>query len=449
MKRAKKFRALVCGLSALGLLWWANCGGGNGGSTPPPPQNNPVPSISTVSPASAAAGGPSFTLTVNGSGFISTSSVEWNGSSRSTSFVSSTQLTAAITANDIATQGTASITVVNPSPGGGTSNAVSFTIGNPVPVLSSLSPASATVRQASFPLTATGTNFVSSSVIRWNNTALATTFNSSTQLTATVPAANVASVGTAQISVFTPTPGGGTSNTISFLITNPTPVKILTTVLPPTGGNKSYYFMLSSSGGASPYTWSLASGSLPSGLTVDAGSGLISGTVSPSAAGSSYPFTVRIQDSLSPPQSFSQSLRIDVMVNLPRNDNPPPCGSGSDVATAISNGRLRASISPFGDVDVYSFHGTANSQVVIETFAQRLNLFNDGARDSYMDSVLELLDSNCNQIAVNDDINPGVIQDSLLQGTLPSTGTYYIRVRDLRGDGRPDLIYELSLSGAD
>lgn len=119
------------------------------------------------------------------------------------------------------------------------------------------------------------------------------------------------------------------------------------------------------------------------------------------------------------------------------------------MATAISNGRLRASISPFGDVDVYSFQGKAGSQISIETFAQRLILFNDGVRDSWMDSVLELLDSNCGQLAVNDDINPGVIQDSLLQGTLPSTGTYYIRVWDLRGDGRPDLIYELSLSGAD
>ena len=33
--------------------------------------------------------------------------------------------------------------------------------------------------------------------------------------------------------------------------------------------------------------------------------------------------------------------------------------------------------------------------------------------------------------------------------SLPYTGTYFIRVRDFRGDGRPDLIYELSLSGAD
>ncbi len=298
-------------------------------------------------------------------------------------------------------------------------------------------------------MTATGTDFVSSSVIRWNNTALTTTFNSSTQLTATVPAANVASVGTAQISVFTPTPGGGTSSAIGFSITNPTAVGIQTTGLPPTAGNKNYYFVLAANGGASPYTWSLVSGSLPSGLTLDPSSGLISGTVSPSAVGSNSQFTVKVEDSLSPPQSATQSLSLGVLANLPRNDNPPPCGTGSDVATPISNGRLRASISPFGDVDVYSFHGTADSQVTVETFAQRLDLFGNSARASYLDSVLEVLDGSCNQLSVNDDINPGVVQDSRVQGTLPSTGTYYIRVRDLRGDGRPDLIYELSLSGAD
>jgi hypothetical protein len=92
------------------------------------PDNNPIPSISTLSPASAVAGGPAFTLTVNGSGFVSGSVVRWNGSDRTTTFVSSTQLTAAIPASDIAVAGTAQVTVFNPAPGGGTSNAQTFTI---------------------------------------------------------------------------------------------------------------------------------------------------------------------------------------------------------------------------------------------------------------------------------------------------------------------------------
>src|SRR5207247_2526035 len=73
-------------------------------------------------------GGAQFTLTVNGTNFVSTSTVKWNGNTLGTTFVSSTQLTATVTAALIATAGTASVTVVNPSPGGGTSNAQTFTI---------------------------------------------------------------------------------------------------------------------------------------------------------------------------------------------------------------------------------------------------------------------------------------------------------------------------------
>src|SRR5438067_1629785 len=64
------------------------------------------------------------------------------GAPLATSFVSSTQLTATVPASLVATAGTASITVVNPSPGGGTSNAQTFTI-SAAPVITS-------------PLTATG-----------------------------------------------------------------------------------------------------------------------------------------------------------------------------------------------------------------------------------------------------------------------------------------------------
>jgi hypothetical protein len=389
---------------------------------------------------------------VTGTSFVSSSVVEWNGGARTTSFVSSTQLSAAITASDIAAVGTYSITVFNPSPGGGTSSAVSFTVGNPVPVLTSISPTSAVAGQVAFSLTVTGTNFVSTSVVQFNGTALSTTFNSSTQLTASVPASDVTSVGTAQVTVFNSTPGGGTSNAISLSIIATSAVKLLTTVLPATGGNKDYYFILAATGGALPYTWSIPTGSLPSGLTLDSTSGLVSGTVASSAAGANFQFTVQLQDSLTTPQTATQVFTIGVLASLPRNDNPLPCGSGSDVATAISNGTLRASISPFGDVDVYSFHGTAGNTVTIETFADRLNLFNDGVTDSYLDSFLELLDSSCTQIAADDDIFVNGVRttrDSLIQFTLPTPDTYYIRVRDLRGDGRPDLIYELSLSGAD
>lgn len=89
---------------------------------------NPSPFLTSLSPVSATAGGPTFTLTVNGTNFIAGSTVHWNGTPRTTTFVSSTQLLADITALDITTVGVASVTVVNPAPGGGTSNALDFEI---------------------------------------------------------------------------------------------------------------------------------------------------------------------------------------------------------------------------------------------------------------------------------------------------------------------------------
>jgi len=68
---------------------------------------------------------------VTGTNFISSSVVRWNGGDRSTTFGSSTQLQAQITAADIGTAGTASVTVFNPAPGGGTSNAGTFTVSGP------------------------------------------------------------------------------------------------------------------------------------------------------------------------------------------------------------------------------------------------------------------------------------------------------------------------------
>jgi hypothetical protein len=90
---------------------------------------NPVPFLDQpLVPDAAEPGGAGFTLEVNGAGFVATSTVNWNGSPRATTFVSSSQLTATILASDIATASTASVAVVNPSPGGGASNPLYFSI---------------------------------------------------------------------------------------------------------------------------------------------------------------------------------------------------------------------------------------------------------------------------------------------------------------------------------
>jgi hypothetical protein len=97
-------------------------------------QTNPVPLIYLpLVPTSVAPGSGSLTLTVNGTGFVSGAVVKWNGSSASTTFVNSSQVTAVISASNLAKAGTATITVANPAPGGGMSNFESFAISSPNP----------------------------------------------------------------------------------------------------------------------------------------------------------------------------------------------------------------------------------------------------------------------------------------------------------------------------
>lgn len=100
-----------------------------------PAQTNPVPYIYPLYAAATPPGGAAFSLTVTGTGFVSGAVVNWNGSPRPTTFVSRSQVSAAIAAADIATARTAIITVTNPPPGGGTSNRQYFQVTFPYDAL--------------------------------------------------------------------------------------------------------------------------------------------------------------------------------------------------------------------------------------------------------------------------------------------------------------------------
>jgi hypothetical protein len=200
-------------------------------------QPNPAPVLTSLNPASVPAGNAAFTLTVNGANFVPGAVVQWNGSDRTTAFVSSTQLTAQITAQDVANQGTASIVAVNPAPGGGPSNALIFNITppNPAPSLTSLTPNTAAIGSPAFTLTVQGAGFVPGSVVRWNGADRQTTFFSATQLFAQIPASDLTTAGTANVTVFNPAPGGGTSNSLTFaVVVQPNPVPTIATLSPGT-----------------------------------------------------------------------------------------------------------------------------------------------------------------------------------------------------------------------
>jgi hypothetical protein len=181
-------------------------------------ETNPVPALVSSSSISATAGSPALTLILTGSNFVSGTVVRWNGAALITTIVSGAQLSATVPASDIAATGTASITVFNPLPGGGVSNALAFTINDPVPALTSASQTSAVVGSGSFTLTLTGSNFVNGTIVKWNGVALVTTFVSSTQLTATIPVSDMEVAGIASITIFNPTPGGGASTALTFSI---------------------------------------------------------------------------------------------------------------------------------------------------------------------------------------------------------------------------------------
>ena len=198
-------------LSLLSVFLYG-CGGFNGVL---------APTLSSITPATVSAGGAAFTLNATGANFGSGAKILWNGVSLPTTVNSSTQLSAQVTAAQIASAGTVNIRVMKAD--STTSGTLALTItGGSVSslTLSSISPAQIQAGSPDFTLTATGSGFVSGAAITLNGTAITTTFDSATQLHATVPAADVASAGT--ITVGVTNPDKSASNTLPFTINSVT-----------------------------------------------------------------------------------------------------------------------------------------------------------------------------------------------------------------------------------
>lgn len=328
---------------------------------------------------------------------------------------------------------------INCGGGGGSSSSGSK---NPSPSLYAITPTTAPAGSKGLTITVTGTNFVAGSSVRWNGSARTTTYVASTILAAAITPADLASAGTASITVFNPAPGGGTSAARTFTIAPVSALSIQTGRLPDATHGKTYAYTLRADGGLPPYSWTLASGALPAGLSLSA-NGTLAGTPPVVSGDTPVEFAVQVSDGAYIANTATQPLSILVRSGaLGRND---ACAT----ATAITNGITRASISPYGDIDVYAFQGTAGTRITAQIYAQRLAVSEDSP-EIHLDSFLELLNSNCARLSYNDDVYPVLVRDSQIPDyALPYTGTYYLRVSDLRGDGRPDFIYELHLTGAD
>ena len=227
--------------------------------------NNPAPTLSSINPTNANAGSSNLSVALVGTGFVSTSVANWNGTPLTTTYGSSTTLNATIPAADMTTVGTFWVTVTNPTPGGGTSNPVVFTVNNPAPTLTSITPPSAPVGSSDLDVALVGAGFVPDSVANWDGTTLDTTYVDSSDLTATIEAGDMTTAGTFPVTVTSPTPGGGTSNSVTFTVTTPlTGIGAITGTaqvgqtliagaLSPSGATASYQWQYSSSSGG-PYT---------------------------------------------------------------------------------------------------------------------------------------------------------------------------------------------------
>ncbi len=173
--------------------------------------DNQAPTTTSISPTSTTAFLPAFTLIVNGTNFSPTSQVLWNGSSLAITSQTPTQLQATVPATGCVVGGMDTVSVFNPTPGGGSSNPQTFTCNNAVPIATSLSPTIGALGGPAFTLTVNGSKFVPASTVNWNGSPLTTTYVSATELQASVPSTSLATAGSAQVTVTNPMPGGGTS----------------------------------------------------------------------------------------------------------------------------------------------------------------------------------------------------------------------------------------------
>ena len=209
-------------------------------------------SITSLSPSNMPAGSAQFTLIVNGGPYVAKTVVQWNGATIPTTVQTDSAgnvlgISATVSASLIAKPGTVFVNTLSPHSGAGTnglSNPLPFIItppGNPVPAASSMSPTCAVAGGAAFTLTIMGSSFLPASdpsggsQVQWTSATSGTQTalpivgaTSTTQIQATVSGALIASVGTANVTVFNPpapqggagSGGGGSSAAIPFTVQN-------------------------------------------------------------------------------------------------------------------------------------------------------------------------------------------------------------------------------------
>jgi hypothetical protein len=179
---------------------------------------HPTPALASLSHVRKLVGETGFELTLVGEGFSRSSIVRFGGSARRVISAAPTELKIVVRTEDMDEVGTFDVEVENPAPGGGVTDALEFEVVNPVPALDTYAPFQAYAGDAATPFVLSGSAFVPSSVVRIGGVDVPTTYVSSTELRATMPASKLAATGIVPVLVFTPAPGGGTSQTLGFTV---------------------------------------------------------------------------------------------------------------------------------------------------------------------------------------------------------------------------------------
>jgi hypothetical protein len=241
----------------------------------------------------------------------------------------------------------------------------------------------------------------------------------------------------------------------------PVPLTVSGQPASPAAINVLYHSQIGVFGGTPPFTWSVSSGNLPLGLTMDATTGSIDGT--PTQKGT-YNFAPKITDSGNPAQVATENEFIIVQQGLGRNDSiatATPLGNSANI-----NNRVQFSISPYidpisattanPDTDYYRLVAAGGSAVHVETVADRA-----AGAPILLDTVMEILNASGQRLTtctkpgftsacMNDDIDT-TTHDSALDLKVPGAAnvstTFYVHVLDWRGDARPDMLYYLNVSG--
>lgn len=184
---------------------------------------SPTPAITGLSPRSVPQGG-TATITVTGSGFEANSVVLYNGSERPTTFVNSTTLQVALTANDLKSFGSGEISVNNPGPGGSTTTPTQLVVAATTPTITYVSPTSIPVSSSNVPTTISisGSGFAANATVQANGTFLPVSTQSGTYISASLAPSFFVAAGTIQIVVSNPGTPAVQSNAVTITVPAPT-----------------------------------------------------------------------------------------------------------------------------------------------------------------------------------------------------------------------------------